>query len=129
MSYLHHNCDIWADSITESSAPFILTSIPMEPGSTCALRAQVIACATDGTSAFWEVAGLVKRVGANAVQSVDGFVKSFSPRRDSAAAQWDTDFYVEGDCFHIRVIGDSGKKVYWTWRLEAHGMKHSQTHL
>ena len=103
---------------------FIDTEVPSN-NQTIRVDMLVMARATDGTSAMWQVTGEVETTGGANLRAIPaGLINIFSPRKDVAAALWDADFTLSGKNIIVRVKGDPVKSVGWYLRGEIFAITH-----
>jgi hypothetical protein len=105
------------DFISVDATPVTVLPIPIPQNNTCVCRLVIVARGfDDGTSAAWQIDGVVKRVN-DGVTIVGGMSSPIAAQKDAAAALWDVSLDGSGNNLNLTVTGDAFQSVGWfiTW--------------
>lgn len=107
--------------ITTDSSPIAAASVSIPANNTCRVRVRIVARATDGTSALWELAACGKGANGGAASLVGAVSSAFTAQKDAGAALWNAALAMSGDVLQCRVTGDALQRVGWWVDYEIEG--------
>lgn len=98
----------------------------IDEDSTGIINIEAIAVAEDGTSAYWNLTLMIKRVGTGDATIVGSIVNTVSPIKNTGALLWTFTISMTDDYVQPVVHGASGTTIYWYWQGNTAGLHHTQ---
>lgn len=117
--------DLTPDITTSNGSWTQLASYDVSGSNTFLVKVEIVARADDGTSAYWNLYGLIEQTGSGNLRTVgSGLLNLVSPIKDLGAFFWDVRFVVSGHNISVEVKGASSTSVGWMATGSVTGMAH-----